>query len=224
MWLSMVRSSTWMSSSYAASISALRLLTTPGRLASACRIRNSVTVSVTGSFFHVQVWRSGSMRSRPRSSTLAASVSFGALPSLGAAQDRLDALDQKPLRERFADEIVGAHLEPEQLVDLLVLGGEEDHRHVRLLAQSPQSLHAVHARHLDVENGEVGRGCLETVERRSAVGICHDPITFGLECDRDRGQDVAVVVDESDGRHEAPVWHSPPALKPGKQGRNVANP
>src|SRR5712691_4064463 len=36
----------------------------------------------------------------------------------GPAQDRLDALDQEALRERFADEIVGAHLEAEQFVDL----------------------------------------------------------------------------------------------------------
>ena len=46
----------------------------------------------------------------------------------GAAQHRLHALDQEPLRERFADEVVGAHLEAEHFVDLLVLGGEEDDR------------------------------------------------------------------------------------------------
>ena len=61
-----------------------------------------------------------------------------------------DDFIRKPFSQRLLDEIDGAHLEPEQLVDLLVLGGEEDHRHVRLLAQSPKSLHAVHARHLDV--------------------------------------------------------------------------
>ena len=64
------------------------------------------------------------------------------------------------------------------------------------------SLHAVHARHLDVEDGEVRRRGLEAVERGGAVGIGHDPVAFGLERDRDRGQDVAVVVDERDGRHE----------------------
>jgi hypothetical protein len=143
------------------------------------------------------------MRNRPRSSTLAASVSFGAtVLRRRTAQDSFDALHQETLRERFADEIVGAHLEAEQLVDLFVLGGEEDHRHVGLLAQPPQGFHPVHARHLDVENGEIGRRRLEAVKRRSAVGIGHDPVTFGLECNRDRGQDVAIVIDESDGRHE----------------------
>jgi hypothetical protein len=47
-----------------------------------------------------------------------------------AAQHYLDALDQEPLRERFADEIVRAHVKAEQFVDLLVLGGEKDYRHV----------------------------------------------------------------------------------------------
>src|SRR6202040_818781 len=52
-------------------------------------MRNSVTVSVTGSFFQVQVWRSGSMRKSPRSSTFAASVSFGALPSFGVERRKM---------------------------------------------------------------------------------------------------------------------------------------
>ena len=118
-----------------------------------------MTVSVTGSPFQVQVWRSGSMRSWPRSSTLAASASFGAAPSLGAAR-RSTALTRSTsrrcengLRMKSSAPI----LRPNNLVDLLVLGGEEDHRHVGLLAQPAQQLHAVHARHLDVEDGEIGR-------------------------------------------------------------------
>src|SRR6266516_1061276 len=43
---------------------ACRLRTTPGRLASTCRTRNSVAVSLTRWFFQVQVWRSRSMRQR----------------------------------------------------------------------------------------------------------------------------------------------------------------
>src|ERR1700674_3947800 len=120
----------------------------------------------------------------------------------GAPQHRLDALDQEALRERLADEIVGAHFQAEQLVDLLVLGGEEDHRQVGLLAQAAEQLHAVHARHLDVEDGEVGRVGLEAVERRGAVGVGEDAVAFRLERDRYRGEDVAVVIPESDGGHE----------------------
>ena len=133
------------------------------------------------------------------------SVGFGVVPAgsrrLEAAEHRLDPLDQQALRERLLDEVVGAHLQAEQFVDLVVLGGEEDDRQVGLLAQPPQQLHAVHARHLDVEDGEVGHADLEAVERRGAVGVGLDAVALRFEGDRDRGEDVAVVVDEGDRRH-----------------------
>jgi len=48
-------------------------------------------VSVTGSFFQVQVWRSGSIRKRPRSRPWGVGL-LRTLPSFGAraAQDRLE--------------------------------------------------------------------------------------------------------------------------------------
>ena len=55
------------------------------------------------------------------------------------------------------DEIVGAHLEAEQFVDLFILGGQEDYRQIGLLPQPAQRFHAVHARHLDVEDREIRR-------------------------------------------------------------------
>ena len=42
---------------------------------------------------------------------------------LEQAQDGLDALHQQALAERLSNEIVGAHFEAEQLVDLVVLRG-----------------------------------------------------------------------------------------------------
>jgi hypothetical protein len=78
-----------------------------------------------------------------------------------AAQHRLHALDEETLGEGFADEVVRAHLEAEELVDLLVLRGQEDHRQVRFLPRRPEQLHAVHARHLDVEDREVRRRMLQ---------------------------------------------------------------
>jgi hypothetical protein len=57
--------------------------------------------------------------------------------------------------------VVGPEVEAQDLVDLLVLGGEDDHRQVGALAQPPQHLHAVHSRHLHVEDGEVGRRLLQ---------------------------------------------------------------
>ena len=90
---------------------------------------------------------------------------------------------------------------PEDLVDLLVLGGEEDHRKALLLTQSAQKLQAVHARHLDVEDGKIRRRLSEGGKRLRAVGIGAHLIALGFEKDRDRGQDVAVVVDQGNRGH-----------------------
>jgi hypothetical protein len=69
------------------------------------------------------------------------------------------------LRKRFADEVVGAHLQAEQFVDLLFFRCEEDHWQVQLLAQPAQGLQAVHTWHLDIENGQVRLRGLKIVER-----------------------------------------------------------
>src|SRR5207247_10141807 len=83
-----------------------------------------------------------------------------------------------------------------------------------------------HARQLDVADCKVGRTRREAVERGGAVGIGHDAVTLRLERNRDRGENVAVVVNESDGRHGAPAvtvsTHG--TLKPAKLGRSVTNP
>ena len=125
----------------------------------------------------------------------------GRIARLRPAQHCLHPLDQKPLRERFADEIVGAHLEPEQLVDLLVLGGEEDDGKLGALAEPAQKLHAVHARHLDVEDGEIGGALGKAVERACAVVVSLGLITFRLEHHAQGGEDVTIVVDKCDGWH-----------------------
>ena len=110
-----------------------------------------------------------------------ASCGGGLVLGRGAAQDRLDPLDQEALGERLPDEIVGAHLEAEQFVDLLVLRGQENDRQIGFLPQAAQQLHAVHARHLDVEDGEIRRGVLQAVQGAGAVGIGLNPISLRLE-------------------------------------------
>jgi hypothetical protein len=83
------------------------------------------------------------------------------MPSLGEAQHDLDPFRQEALRKGFTDEVVGPHFQAEQFIDLLLLRGEKDHRQVGFLPQPTQGLHAVHARHLDIENGEVGGAVLK---------------------------------------------------------------
>src|ERR1700731_3678609 len=121
---------------------------------------------------------------------------------IGSAQNGLNTLDEKALRKGFADEIVGAHLEPEQFIDFLILRGEEDHRHVGLLTEPAEQFHAVHSRHLYIENRKIGRIALQIVERRRTIRISLDAIAFSLEGNRHGGKDISVVVNQGNRWHE----------------------
>ena len=120
----------------------------------------------------------------------------------GAAQHRLHPLDQQALAERLVDVVVGAEVEAEDLVDLLVLGGQDDHRQVGGLAQAPQHLHAVHARHLHVEDGQVRRVALQRRQAGGAVVVGLHRVAVAFQRQGDRGDDVLVVVHQGDFRHE----------------------
>ena len=131
-----------------------------------------------------------------------------------AAQDGADAGDQQPLGEGLGDIIVGAHGEAQRLVQLVVLGSQEDDRHgadrPAHLAHPAQQLHAVHLRHLDVEDGEVRRIVGKGLQRRRAVRIDARDEALRLERDRDGREDVAVVVDERDHLAHSHSWLAAP--------------
>jgi hypothetical protein len=149
----------------------------------------------------------------PRSSDLvgAASARPGAcssgFPVCRPAEHGLDTLDKKTLRERLGDEVVGAHLETEEFIDLFILGGQKDHRNIGFLAQPAQQFHAVHARHLDIENGKLRRTGQQSIQGGGAIGIGFNTIPFCFERNRNRGKDVAVVVDERDCLHVCRLHH-----------------
>jgi hypothetical protein len=152
-------------------------------------------------------WRAGSIVSRPRSSFPQAPADRPRRSAgrFGAAQDRADAGDQQPLAEGLGDIIVGAHRQAQRLVELVVLAGQEDHRDRALLAQPPEQLEPVHLGHLDVEHRQIGRILDQRLERAFAVRIDAGEEPLGLERDRDRGEDVAVVIDQRDRRGHAAV-------------------
>ena len=60
-----------------------------------------------------------------------------------------------------------------------------------------EKLHAVHARHLDVEDGEIDRLRAQALQRLGAVAVAAHGKPLRLERHRHRGQDVAVVIDKS---------------------------
>src|SRR3954469_25408477 len=59
---------------------------------------------------------------------------FGLHGALAASQDGLYAGYELARGERLRDVVVGANFEPDDLVDVVAAGGEDDHRYVRSLA------------------------------------------------------------------------------------------
>ena len=125
----------------------------------------------------------------------------GARPRRGhAAQERPDAAPELPDRERLRDVVVGAELEPEHLVELVVAGREHDDRHGALGAQALADLEPVELREHDVEDDEVDGLLAEALERLLAVARRHDAEAVALERIGQKLLDGLLVVDEEDGR------------------------
>ncbi len=71
------------------------------------------------------------------------------------AQDRHHAGDHLARAKRLRDIIVGAELDAEDAIDLVVARGEEKDRQIALAAQAPADLDPIHPRHVDVEHDQV---------------------------------------------------------------------
>ena len=76
---------------------------------------------------------------------------FAIARQFAAPEQGADALDQKPLRERLADIIIGSHAQAEQFVDFVIFRGQENDRDMAVPPQLAEKLHAVHPGHLDVQ-------------------------------------------------------------------------
>jgi hypothetical protein len=127
-------------------------------------------------------------------------VRFQLLPGhLLAPQQGTDPLEQEALGEGLGDVVVGAQAQAQHLVHLVVLGGQEDDRNIGIASQVGQQLHAVHARHLDIQDGQVHRIARDAAQGLRAVGVGPHLEAFGFERHGYRGQYVPVVVDQGDG-------------------------
>ena len=119
---------------------------------------------------------------------------------LGAAQGRLDPAAELAHRERLGDVVVGPHLEAEDLVDLVVLGGEHDDRHLAAAAQPPADLDPVELRQHDVEHDQVEALLGEAVERLAAVERGDDLVAVLAQGIGEQRLDRLLVVDQQDPR------------------------
>ena len=86
-----------------------------------------------------------------------------------AAEHALDPCDELARIERLRHVVVGANLEPDDLVDVLVAGREHEDRHVRVLADASAELDPVAVRQVEVENDQ-GGGLLRDLDERCLGG------------------------------------------------------
>jgi hypothetical protein len=114
-----------------------------------------------------------------------------ALARAGHGEERAHAGDQLLGRGRLDQVVVGAGVEAAGQIGGLAERGADQHRHVRraLLDRLAQHV-AVHDRHLDVGDDQIGRALVEARQRLLAIGRAHHLVAGFLE---DRG---GVAVDE----------------------------
>ena len=117
------------------------------------------------------------------------------------AQHGLDPGQQLARRVRLGDVVVGADLQPDDLVDLAVLGGQHDDRHGAALAQLPAHVDAGQAGQHEVEQDEVGAVLVE-------LGQCVGPglgdgdlVALATEQVRERVGVRLLVLDDEDATH-----------------------
>src|SRR5258708_7184541 len=81
-----------------------------------------------------------------------------------AAQERLDARDELVVVEGLAHVVVRADAQADDAIRRIALRGDEEDRHVRLLAELEAQADAVDAGHHHVEAYEVGAEAVEDLE------------------------------------------------------------
>ena len=120
----------------------------------------------------------------------------------GPSQDGLHPRHYFARAERFDDIVVGAQLDADHPVDLLVAAGKEQDRRVALAAQAAAHLQPVHARHGDVEDDEVGVVRRNLRQRRLSVARLDRRHACFSQREGEQLPDVRVVIDDQDGaRH-----------------------
>ena len=116
-----------------------------------------------------------------------------------AAQHPGDAGDQLARRERFGHVVVGAHLEPDDAVDLVVAGGdEEDRRPVLLGAQPAADLDTVDAGQPDVEDDRRRLVAVDRVEGVVTVVLDVHAVAGLGQVQADDVGDRGLVLDDQD--------------------------
>ena len=120
---------------------------------------------------------------------------------VGPPQDRLDPGDERPRVERLGHVVVGAELEADDRVDVVVAGGEHEDRRVAAPPELAADLEAVDLGEHQVEDDEVG--LVAGVQRESLLAVrgADDRVALLLQVQAKEVDDVALVVDDEDRLH-----------------------
>ena len=99
-------------------------------------------------------------------------------PRHGAVEHRLDAGHQLPRGKRLDHIIVGAAFKARQLIVFLAAGRQDDDRRVDVAgAHLPQTGHAVHERHHQIQNDQIKGPTGKLCQRSSAVSGLFTDVT-----------------------------------------------
>jgi len=121
--------------------------------------------------------------------------------AVGPPQQRLDPAHQLAQAVRLRQVVVGAQLEPDHLVDLVVAGRQDEDRRLRARGtEPPQDLKPVDPRQADVEDDEVRGLVRREVEALLAAPGDGDLVALLLERVLDAARDRIFVFDDQDGR------------------------
>ena len=132
-----------------------------------------------------------------------------------AAQHRFDAGGELPRQEGFAEVVVGSLLQADDPIHAIAAGGEHHHGQiVTAVAQSAQQCEAVVTRKHHIEHHQIGRIFDQRLQGAVAIGIEPHRKAFGLQRNRHRGEDVAIIINQRNGGrwrvfdiHRMPFWN-----------------
>ena len=141
---------------------------------------------------------------RPSNSSTCRGRRRRAVAALGPAQDGPDPDGELPRRERLHDVVVGSEFEPDDTVDLLGAGRQEDDRSVALFTDAAQDRQTVDTGEHQVEHDQVGPVELEPREGCVAVVGFVDLESVEREVARHDFSHHRLVVDDEHGARWLP--------------------
>jgi hypothetical protein len=119
---------------------------------------------------------------------------------VATAERGLDPAAELPDREGLGYVVVGAHLEPGDLVDLVPLRRQHDDRHLTARAKAPAHLYPIELGEHDVKDHQVEPLFSEPIQGLLPIHGSHHLITFLAERVGEKRLHGLLIVDQQDPR------------------------